>query len=136
VGTTGIAWSSLLYEEQQPKNPPLNHNPMEVLFRTALEEEKRMLTHALFIVQQQPLQKKQLKTLISIIYRDDEVAEPIFRSWIRVSTWMKCDNQNVMHWMKTQMDQIRERLKMIVPIIEQMYGREETKFIVPVRYRE
>jgi hypothetical protein len=22
VGTTGIAWSSLLHEEQQPKNPP------------------------------------------------------------------------------------------------------------------
>ncbi len=27
VGTTGIAWSSLLHEEQQPKNPP----PLQVV---------------------------------------------------------------------------------------------------------
>jgi hypothetical protein len=116
--------------------PPVNHNPMEILYRTILEECKRTLLQALPLLQLTPINKEHLKTLLSIIYRDDEVANPTFRAWNRVSLWMKTANPYTLQWMKYQMDQIRMQLILIVPQLIRIYGTEETKYIVSAIYRE
>jgi len=118
------------------RQPPRNYNPQEIRYRTLLEEQRKTAARALVLLRRSPLPSNDLREALSVMFRDDETADPVFRSWVRVSLWMKSAEPDDLQNLQTVMERIRGQLEELVPAIVQLYGDEETRLIVPAIYRQ
>jgi hypothetical protein len=100
-----------------------------------LSEQQTMLSQALFLLQQESFDVKQFRQVISVIYRNNEAFDPIYRSWIRASKWMESARPELLQWKKRLSHHIRHQLILAVPYIQQIYGKEDAKYIVPPLFR-
>lgn len=114
---------------------PVNQNPLEMRIAPLLYEQKTMLEHAISLLHQEFLDKKQFRNIVSIIYRNNEAFDPLFRAWIRASKWMESAQPETLRQKKWLSNQLRYNLTLAVPTIQQIYGKQEAKFIVPPLFR-
>lgn len=114
---------------------PVNDNPLERRIDPLLSEQKSSLWHALLLLQQDSLDREQFKYVISVIYRSNEAFDPVYRAWIRASGWMESTPIVVLGIHRNLSNRLREHLISAVPYIYQMYGKNETRYIVPPLYR-
>jgi hypothetical protein len=114
---------------------PVNHNPFEMRIAPLLAEQQIMLWNALVLLQQQPLDMKKLKYIISVIYRNNESFDPIYRGWIRASKWTESARPEILMQKMRLSDLLRQHLIHGVPYIQAIYGKEETRYIIPPLFR-
>lgn len=128
-------WKSYRMIQEFLKGFPVNHSSVEYQMAPLLNEANTILYSMLSTLQQSPLNKKQLKYYLSVIYRDVEALEPLLRVWIRASTWMDSADSDEIEQRKELLHQLKDQLILLVPYIEDLYGKEETSIIVPPLYR-
>ncbi|WJH35282.1 hypothetical protein N6H14_04260 [Paenibacillus sp. CC-CFT747] len=127
--------TAMLRELEQANRMPLaTGNPQEIRFRTVLREQEGYTRYAIQLLNG-PFDKSKLKYALTVLYRDDEVADPQFRSWARVSRWMRIADPPTLAYWERLMEQIKRELKALSPLIAALYGLEEARFIVPPVYR-
>src|SRR4051812_47038602 len=82
-------------------------NPLAILFRTVLEEQKDTCENLIEILQRKEQDFKTYKKDLSILYHDDSVADSTFRAWGRAITWQ--DENNAQH--VNDLDLLFQRIK-------------------------
>lgn len=115
-------------------SPPVNGNPLELRLRTILLEEHDILRKALKIAGDDSLPTGELRTLIAVVYRDDDVAQLTFREWVRASTWAKSAAPGILRTMERMFRRMRRELVNIVPELQQTFGFENVRYMVPAKY--
>jgi hypothetical protein len=128
-------WKSYRTIQEFLKGFPVNHHPVEYQMAPILNEANTVLYSMLSTLQQSPLNKKQLKYYLSVIYQDVGALEPLLRSWVRASTWMDSADSDEIERRKELLHQLKDQLMLMVPYIEDVYGIEESIDIIPPIYR-
>lgn len=128
-------WKSYRITQEFHKEFPVNQSSVEYRIAPLLTEANTALYSMLSILQQSPLNKKQLKYYLSVMFRDDEALDPLVRAWIRASTWMDNAGSDEIERKRVLLQQLKEELRQMVPYIEDLFGKEEAQDIIPPIYR-
>ncbi|GEM_PF-1365462 len=110
-------------------------HPLVVLFRTALEEEKEALNRLLPALKQNELKLEDFKKDCSVVYLNDENVESTFRAWLRAVDWMDHEDSEEAAKLKNRFPGIKKTLKKAAAEIEETYGDDASKYVVPALYR-
>jgi len=129
-------FSSVLNEvEQTLKETAEMSHPLVVLFRTALEDERQALRNLLPILKQDSLALEDFKKDCSVVYLNDEIVESTFRAWLRAVDWMDHADSEEAAKLENRFPGIKKTLTEAAAEIENAYGDDTSKYIVPVLYR-
>jgi hypothetical protein len=107
------------------------HNPLVARLVVVLQEQENGLYEALILLQKGSFDKKQFRYFIEVAYLNEEVRDPFFRGWVRSVIWMGTVSKENIKEKKAVMKRIRYELVQSVPYIQQIYGEQKTKFIIP-----
>lgn len=110
---------------------PVNNNPLELRLAPLYNEMQDMLWQALYLLHNKPFEKDQFKSVMSIIYRNNEAFNPLLGGWVRASKWMKLTPSKKLAEKKLLSKHLQYYLKQTAPYIQQLYGKEEARFIIP-----
>ncbi|WP_442593774.1 hypothetical protein [Neobacillus sp. D3-1R] len=114
---------------------PVNKNPIEMRMGPLLMEMEWAVKQLLSILEAPTLIKENLKSVVSILYRDDEATDPLMRAWVRASTWMGSPKLQEVKKAQKMYESIKEELKNMVPHVEAIFGEEESRYIIPPLFR-
>jgi hypothetical protein len=117
------------------KDFPVNNNPYEMIIAPLLNEQLFMLRDSMLFLQEGSIKRESLKQTISVLYRSNEAFDPTYRAWIRASKWMNTAEPQLLQEKKELAKQLRETLKAAVPSIENIYGEDEIRYMIPPLYR-
>src|SRR5690606_9427279 len=70
----------------------------------------------------------------SIVYHCHEVAEPLFRAWGRANDWMDLPSKSTVKKLDPSFSSIKKKLEDAAMELENIYGVEQLKFVVPTLY--
>ncbi|GGH74269.1 hypothetical protein JOD43_000239 [Pullulanibacillus pueri] len=114
-----------------------NKNSLEIMYFSLLREEQKILNRLMKMNLDSLDAKKKLKVLLSILYRDDEAAEPLFRAWLRSSIWSPSSCPTVIErdFRKSMFREIQHELKETVPYVQQIFDQEQSRYIIPALLR-
>ncbi|NGZ74716.1 hypothetical protein [Saccharibacillus alkalitolerans] len=110
-------------------------HPLVVLFRTSLQDEKEALNRLLPVLKQDNPDLADFKKDCSIVYLNDEIVESTFRAWMRAVDWMDHQDSEEAAKLENRFPGIKETLKKAAVEIEETYGEESSKYVVPALYR-
>ncbi|WP_170008400.1 hypothetical protein [Bacillus fonticola] len=111
-------------------------SPILVRLLVVLREQQTTLYQAILLLQQSHTDKEDLRYYIEVIYRDEEARDPLFRAWVRNVIWMGLESRESTKAKKSIMKQIRRELLQAVPYVEELYGKQETRYIIPPLMRK
>ncbi|WP_160723937.1 hypothetical protein [Bacillus sp. USDA818B3_A] len=109
-------------------------NPLAILFRTVLEEQKDTCGNLIEILQRKEQDFKTYKKDLSILYHDDSVADSTFRAWGRAITWQDENNAQHVNDLDLLFQRIKKSLKEGAKELEVQFGPEKIKYVVPELY--
>lgn len=112
----------------------INYNPIEIRLFSLLEEQRQKSASFLNILQKES-DPSVWQYYLSVIYRDDETAQPTFQEWKRTSIWMESAPVHLINHREELISAIRHELKQMVPIVQSIYGNQKAKFIIPALIR-
>lgn len=115
------------------ESSPAYRNPIGFRLTPILLEMDWAVKHISHFLQHQ--HKDSLKQYISILYRDDEAADPLIRGWVRAARWMESPELPEIIRREELYKSLREELKSMVPHVETIFGKEEARFIIPPLFR-
>ncbi|KUO97206.1 hypothetical protein [Ferroacidibacillus organovorans] len=121
---------------RQLQNPPIHHNAFEIRLRQLLRLETEVCEQAMQSLQFIPIEFDTLKEELTKLYYADDADQPMARAWVRASIWMRFARSEELDLIVTSLHEVFHRLKRMVPFIEELYGVEQTKYIVPSKYRQ
>ncbi|WP_423409111.1 hypothetical protein AABM38_03250 [Heyndrickxia sp. MSNUG] len=75
-----------------------------------------------------------IREWISIVYHDHEIAMPTFEAWKRAVNWMKLPAKDVASDLEPLFKKMKENLEEAALELENIYGAEDIKFVVPSFY--
>ncbi|RFB13543.1 hypothetical protein DZB84_16350 [Bacillus sp. HNG] len=117
------------------KDFPVNQNPLEMILAPLFHEQQVKLWEAMYLLQQSSLQKMDFREVISILYRSNETFDPTYRAWIRASRWMNTAPADVLNKKEILAKSLHDQLEKAVPTIQKIYGKLESRYIIPPLYR-
>lgn len=121
-------------EKVLAETKPFDH-PLLNLFRTTLEEQKESLNILLPNLNEEGKAKlPTIKEEISIVYHCHEVANPVFEAWGRANDWMNLPSKPVFKNLEPEFTSMKKNLEDAAIELEEIYGQEEIKFVVPTFY--
>lgn len=110
-------------------------HPLLSLLRSSMEEQKENLNKLLPKLGDEENGKlPTIKEEISIVYHCHEVAEPLFRAWGRANDWMDLPSKSTVKKLDPSFSSIKKKLEDAAMELENIYGEEEIKFVVPTFY--
>ncbi|ULT58753.1 hypothetical protein L1999_09585 [Neobacillus drentensis] len=109
-------------------------NPLAILFRTVLEEQKDTCENLIEVLQRKEQDFKTYKKDLSILYYDDSVADSTFRAWGRAITWQDENNAQHVNDLDLLFQRIKKSLKEGAKELEVQFGPEKIKYAVPEVY--
>lgn len=110
-------------------------HPLLTLVRTAMEEQKENLQKLLpELKDEEEAKLAAVKEEISIVYHCHEVANPLFSAWGRANEWMDLPSKPVVKKLKPLFPEMKKNLEEAAMELENIYGEEEIKFVVPTFY--
>lgn len=78
----------------------------------------------------------QIRSYLSILYQNNEVAEPTMRAWVRAVHWMPSFETEHTDQVRSRYEHMREQLDEIAVHLREMYGQAAIKYVVPTFYLE
>ncbi len=122
-------------EQVLKKTEPYDH-PLLTLTRESLKEQKENLEKLLPKLKEdeEEAELEKVKEHITIVYHDHEIAEPLFRSWKRASDWMDLPSKSVTGQIEPLFEKMKKDLEDAAVELEEIYGDENIKFVVPSFY--
>jgi hypothetical protein len=117
-------------------NFPVNQNSIEMRVGPLLHEMNWTAKQILSLLQKQPLNKNLLKIFLSILFRDDEAADPLFHAWVRASTWTESADPKEIKRRKDLYKMVKVELEHLTPYIQSIYGKDQARYIIPPLMRE
>lgn len=121
-------------EQVLKETEPFDH-PLLTLVRAAMDEQKQTLEKLLPELQDE--EEAELATVreeISIVYHCHEIANPLFSAWNRANGWMDLPSKPVAKKLKPLFPEMKKNLEDAAMELENIYGEEEIKFVVPTFY--
>ncbi|NHM29436.1 hypothetical protein [Neobacillus terrae] len=109
-------------------------NPLAILFRTVLEEQKDTCGKLMDSLQRKEQDFKSFKKEISILYHDDSIADSTFRAWGRALTWQDESAAEHVNDLDLLFQRIKKNLKEAAKELEEQFGPEKIKYAVPELY--
>ncbi|WP_123040423.1 hypothetical protein [Cohnella candidum] len=109
-------------------------DPLAVLFRTVLEEQKKSLENLIPALRQPDVQLSDIKNDASIVYRDHEVAHAKLRAWVRMLEWNRDPRLEQSKKAEKLSYEIKSDLEKAAIQLELRFGFEEVKYVVPALY--
>lgn len=121
-------------EKLLKETKPFDH-PILTLVRAALEEQKETLEKLLPELKDEgKAELEEIKEEISIVYHCHEIANPMFSAWNRANGWMDLPSKPVAKKLKPLFPKMKKNLEDAAMELENIYGEEEIKFVVPTFY--
>ena len=120
---------------RQIQNPSIHHNAFEIRLRQLLRLEIEVCDRAMHTLQSTPIDFETLKEELTTLYYADDAGQPLARAWVRASLWMRFARSEELGLIVNSLHEVFHHLKSMVPFIEELYGVEQTKYIVPSKYR-
>jgi len=139
---------------------PMKH-PLIELIRYSLEEQQEALKKLIPVLtadseqipsddnvsHQQPsnsdqhtdqsaLSLDQIRPYLSILYQNNEVAEPTMRAWVRAVHWIPSFETEHTEQIRNRYKHMREQLDEIAVNLREIYGQAAIKYVVPTFYLE
>ncbi|WP_434045966.1 MULTISPECIES: hypothetical protein [Sorangium] len=111
-----------------------SHDPLAVLFRTALKEQKAALERLTPEMRDDDLAMEAIKTDLSIVYHDHEIAEVNIRSWVRHLGWAGDPRLQLAREMAALSAEMKKRLERIAALLEERFRHDELKYVIPSFY--
>ncbi len=108
---------------------------MEMILAPLFHEQQAKLWEAMYLLQHSTLQQNKLREVISVLYRSNEAFDPAYRAWIRASRWMSTAPPDVLNKKESLAKSLHGQLEKAVPMIQKIYGKLDTRFIIPPLYR-
>ena len=109
-------------------------NPLAVLFRTVLREQKAMIEQLLPHLEQNNQQLEDYKTPLSIVYQDDSISDSTFRAWGRAIVWQDETNSKIVQDLHLFFQKMKKNLKEAGAELKSTFGEEKVKYVVPSFY--
>jgi hypothetical protein len=109
-------------------------NPLAILFRTVLEEQKDTCGKLIDSLQRKEQDFKTYKKEISILFHDDSIADSTFRAWGRAITWQDESEAEHVNDLDLLFQRIKKNLKEAAKELEDQFGQETIKYAVPELY--
>lgn len=130
-------FSSVLKSTEQvlEETEPFEH-PILTLFRASLKEQKECLEMLLPKLKEDEKEAElaTVKEHITIVYHVHEVAEPLASAWKRACDWMDLPGKSVTGNVESLFEDMKKDLEDAAVELENIYGDEEIKFVVPSFY--
>lgn len=121
-------------EKVLKETEPFDH-PILTLVRAAMDEQKQTLEKLLPELQdEEEAELEEVKEEISIVYHCHEIADPLFSAWNRANDWMDLPSKPVAKKLKPLFPEMKKNLEDAAMELENIYGEEEIKFVVPTFY--
>lgn len=112
---------------------PFDH-PLLTLLKKLVDEQKRTLDQLLPQLEGERAELEKVKECISVIYHGHEAASPIFFSWKRANKWMNLPSKEKAERLALVMEKMKRYLEEAAAELEEVYGFENIKFVVPSFY--
>lgn len=110
-------------------------HPLLTLVRASMEEQKQTLNKLLpELKEEEQAELATIREYISIVYHDHEIANPLFGAWGRANSWMDLPSKPVFEKLKPVFPEMKKNLEDAAMELENIYGDEEIKFVVPTFY--
>lgn len=109
-------------------------DPLAVLFRIVLEEQRTALGNLIPALRQPDVQLSDIKNDASIVYRDHEVAHAKLRAWVRMLQWNRDPRLEKAKKAEKLSYEIKSDLEKAAVQLEHRFGFEEVKYVVPALY--
>lgn len=121
-------------EQVLKETKPFDH-PLLTLVRSAMEEQRATLEKLMPELQDEEEAKlAEVREQISIVYHCHEIANPMFSAWNRANGWMDLPSKPVAKKLKPVFPEMKKNLEDAAMELENIYGEEEIKFVVPAFY--
>jgi hypothetical protein len=114
---------------------PASKNPIGFRLTPLLLEMDWTVKHISHLLEKEDQNKEDLKQYLSILYRDDEAADPLIRSWVRAARWMDSPQLQEIVRRRQLYQSLREELTSMVPDVQSIFGKYETRYIIPPLFR-
>ncbi|MCQ4085425.1 hypothetical protein [Saccharibacillus sp. JS10] len=129
-------FGSVLEEVEQVLKETVDmSHPLVILFRTALEDEQKALRNLLPMLQKTDVRLEDFRTDCSIVYLNDEIVESTFRAWRRAVDWIDHEDSKEAAKLENRFPKIKQILTEAATEIENTYGDDTSKYVIPVLYR-
>ncbi|MEH7444179.1 hypothetical protein V7201_17845 [Bacillus sp. JJ1122] len=110
-------------------------HPLLARLKAILTEQKATLEKLLPELRDEENAKLSvIREWISIVYHDHEIAMPTFEAWNRAVKWMKLPAVEVVSDLEPLFKKMKENLEEAALELENIYGAEDIKFVVPSFY--
>lgn len=105
-----------------------------ILLHAILREQLEMLNKLMPELSHDGAELKNMTEFLTIIYHDNEIANPTFRAWKRAVEWMHLPYQESVRNLEPLFQEIKVELEHAAVELERIYGAKETKYIIPSFY--
>jgi hypothetical protein len=114
---------------------PFEH-PLLTITRASMKEQKATLEKLIpaLVDDEEEAELADVKEEISIVYHNHEIQYPLFRSWRRASDWMNLPSMAAAEKLEPLFEEMKKTLENAAVELENIYGEEEIKFVVPSFY--
>ncbi|PID22384.1 hypothetical protein CSV61_05915 [Sporosarcina sp. P3] len=114
---------------------PYDH-PLLTLLQKELNVQQEMLSVILKVFKQQDGEPSfdSFKQECSVVYHANEVATSFSASWIRAVEWMELPSKAIASEVEPKMGQIKALLSTAAEKIQEIYGEEAVKYVIPTFY--
>lgn len=121
-------------EQFLTETKPIEH-PLLTLTRSSMKEQKENLERLMpRLGNEDEAELPDIKEEISIVYHCHEVANPLFEAWGRANDWMDLPSKPVFKKLEPDFPEMKKNLEDAAMELENIYGDEEIKFVVPTFY--
>lgn len=117
------------------KVKPYDH-PLLTLLKKELQNQQQMLSSILDVFNQQGGNPSldSFKQQCSVVYHANEVATSFSNSWLRSVDWMQPSSKGIALEVESEMKQIKKLLSDAAGKIQELYGKEAVKYVIPTFY--
>ncbi|UOR10892.1 hypothetical protein [Halobacillus amylolyticus] len=115
--------------------PIVNDNSLEQRFRLTLGNKQTSLSQALTLLNENKMNKDRFHTLSFEIYHSDEVGNLLFGAWKRATKWNGLKGKSTVKEMSKYKSQVKRDLQLAIPLLEEILGDDDIKYVVPALYR-
>lgn len=109
-------------------------HPIAILLQTILREQLEMIKKVMLELSNDGAELKNMTEFLTIIYHDNEIANPTFRAWKRAVEWMSLPYLESVRNLEPLFQEIKTNLENAAAELERIYGAKQTKYIIPSFY--
>lgn len=115
-----------------------SENPIMLRILPLLREQGDSTNKALTVVRLtlDDMRKQELREYLSVIYRDEEAYDPLFRSWERYHHWHPSPQLQTVQEIMQQERLLHQQLVLLVPAVQALYGSRDAEYIIPPLLRD